>query len=108
LPGLPGIPVDGGFGAVDASSHSARADGVNEFMFGSGPVRRYVARGGGGRNGLEGVSSMPGGTSGVLGSPFYANLLPGWLANEAYPVRFLHPDVVAARLERIVYVPSGD
>jgi penicillin amidase len=108
LPGLPGIPVDGGFGAVDASSHSARADGVNEFMFGSGPVRRYVARGGGGRNGLEGVSSMPGGTSGVLGSPFYANLLPGWLANEEYPVRFRHTDVVAARLERIVYVPSSD
>jgi hypothetical protein len=28
--------------AVDASSHSARADGTASFMFGSGPNRRYV------------------------------------------------------------------
>ncbi len=43
VPGLPGIPTDGGFNVVDASSHSARADSVNEFMFGSGPVRRFVS-----------------------------------------------------------------
>ena len=41
-PNLRGIPVDGGFGVVDASSHSAWADGVNEFMFGSGPVRGFA------------------------------------------------------------------
>jgi hypothetical protein len=33
LPGLQGIPTDGGFNTVDASSHGARADSANEFMF---------------------------------------------------------------------------
>jgi penicillin amidase len=35
FPGLAGLAVDGGFGVVDASSHSARAQSVNDFMFGS-------------------------------------------------------------------------
>ncbi|WP_386065466.1 penicillin acylase family protein [Tahibacter sp. UC22_41] len=39
---LPGVPRSGGFDAVDASSHSTRANGVNEFMFSSGPARRFV------------------------------------------------------------------
>jgi hypothetical protein len=30
--------------------------------------------------------SLPGGVSGVLGSPFYLNLLPAWLTNEDVPV----------------------
>src|SRR5690606_19394091 len=38
-PGLPGLARAGGYEAVDASSHNTRADGLNEFMFGSGPVR---------------------------------------------------------------------
>ena len=42
LPGLAGIPTDGGFNTVDASSHNARADSVNEFTFGGGPVRRLL------------------------------------------------------------------
>lgn len=83
LPGLPGIPVDGGFATVDAASHDPRADSVNEFMFGSGPVRRFVAEGR--TDGIVAETSLPGGTSGTLGSPFYANLLPMWLTNEAFP-----------------------
>jgi penicillin amidase len=102
LPGLPGVPVDGGFGAVDASSHSARADGVNEFMFGSGPVRRYV--GGPLRTGrISGESSLPGGESGVLGSPFYANLLPTWLSNDTHPHRQTPNEVRNDALTRDVY-----
>ena len=84
LSGLPGIPTDGGFATVDASSHSIRADAVNEFMFGSGPVRRAVAEGT--ANGIVSEMSLPGGTSGTIGSPFYGNLLPLWLTNEAFPV----------------------
>ncbi|MDX1582595.1 MAG: penicillin acylase family protein [Thermoanaerobaculia bacterium] len=83
LEGLPGIPVDGGLGTVDASNHSARADGLNDFMFGSGPVRRFVAEGH--PDGIVAETSLPGGTSGTLGNPFYANLLPMWLTNEAFP-----------------------
>lgn len=83
LQGLPGIPTDGGFATVDAASHDVRADGVNEFMFGSGPVRRFVAEGR--TDGIVAETSLPGGTSGTLGSPFYANLLPMWLTNDAFP-----------------------
>jgi penicillin amidase len=80
---LPGLAVDGGFGAVDASSHSARADEWDDFMFGSGPVRRYVGHPVS-RTQIRGYSSMPGGSSGVIGHPWYANLLPEWLTNETH------------------------
>ena len=60
LAGLPGIPTDGGFGAVDASNHDARAQGANEFMFGSGPVNRFVAEGW--WSGVRAESVWPGGT----------------------------------------------
>ncbi len=83
FPDLPGLAVDGGFGAVDASSHSARADDWDDFTFGSGPVRRYVGTPVTGRY-IEGHTSMPGGSSGVLGHPWYANLLPDWLTNETH------------------------
>ncbi len=39
---LRGLATDGGFGVIDASSHDARANSSNAFMFGSGPNRRYV------------------------------------------------------------------
>ncbi|HMB52740.1 MAG TPA: penicillin acylase family protein [Thermoanaerobaculia bacterium] len=104
---LPGIPVDGGFGVVDASSHSARADGVNEFMFGSGPVRRYVGRPGVGDGSIEGWTSMPGGESGVLGHPFFFNLLPRWLTNDVYPMLHRHGDVQSDVYERTIFRPAG-
>jgi acyl-homoserine lactone acylase PvdQ len=34
--------------------------------------------------GMQGVSALPGGISGVLGNPLYFNLLPGWLTKRAY------------------------
>ncbi|GIF63785.1 hypothetical protein Ais01nite_18200 [Asanoa ishikariensis] len=84
LSDLPGVPVDGGFGTVDAASHNVRADSASEFTFAGGPVRRAVAQPG--RSGIEAVSSLPGGTSETLGSRWYANLLPQWLTNETYRV----------------------
>jgi len=85
--GLPGLATDGGFGVVDASSHGARADSSNAFMFGSGPNRRYVGVPGGWPGSIEGETALPGGMSGVLSSPFYANLLGRWLTNDTYPLR---------------------
>jgi len=84
LAGLPGIPTDGGFQTLDRADHPLRADTVNGFMFVDGSSHRSVheAR----HEGVRGVSSLPGGSSGVLGSPFYLNLLPPWLTNEAYPL----------------------
>ncbi|HEX6200803.1 MAG TPA: penicillin acylase family protein, partial [Thermoanaerobaculia bacterium] len=78
-PDLPGIARSGGFGAVDASSHGARADGVNELTFGSGPARRFVGEMRPG--GPAPLEVIPGGESGVLGHPFYGSQLPLWLTN---------------------------
>jgi penicillin amidase len=86
LAGLPGIPTDGGFDTVDAASHDARADAANDFMFGSGPANRFVAEPRAPGQ-VVAESSLPGGTSGVPGQPFYVNLLPGWLTNDTFPLR---------------------
>lgn len=84
---LPGIPVDGGFGVVDASSHSARADDVNDFMFGSGATNRLVVEARRWRMRAESV--WPGGVSAVPGNTFYLQpMLPNWLSNDAQPLRF--------------------
>ena len=83
LADLPGIPTDGGFETVDAATHNARADATGEFGFGGGPANRYVSelRGPGD---VYAESSLPGGPSGVPGSPFYVNLLPEWLTNDTF------------------------
>ena len=105
-PSLPGIPVDGGFGVVDASNHSARADGVNEFMFGSGPVRRYVGSPGTVPDSIRGWTAMPGGPSGVLGNPWSFNLLPRWLTNDVYPELHRFEEVRADAYLRYIYQPA--
>jgi penicillin amidase len=84
LDGLDGIPTDGGFQTVDASSHPVRAADANGFMFGAGPVRRFVSEPAPRTPRSESI--WPGGTSGVLGSPFYFQFLEKWLANEAIPL----------------------
>jgi penicillin amidase len=83
LADLPGIPTDGGFETVDAATHNIRAHATNEFGFGGGPANRYVseARAPGD---VYAESSLPGGPSGVPGTPFYINLLPSWLTNDSF------------------------
>jgi penicillin amidase len=76
---LMGVARSGGMGAVDASSHSARADSVNRFMFGSGPNRRFVGHMT--PEGIEIHQTTPGGTSGVIGSPHQSDSLMLWLTN---------------------------
>jgi penicillin amidase len=83
LTGLAGIPVDGGFGTVDAASHNVRAATVNGFMFGGGPARRYIGQPAPGHT--VALSALPGGTSADPASPFYLNLLRPYLHNEYYP-----------------------
>ena len=81
---LPGVARQGGFATVDAASHNIRASTLNGFMFGGGPNRRYV--GDFAKTGINGQSSLPGGVSGNLGSPFYTNLLMQWLVNDTFPL----------------------
>jgi penicillin G amidase len=88
---LPGFPTDGGFGAVDASNHDTRAQGVNDFMFNRGPVNRFVAEAD--VRGVRAESVWPGGTSEILGTPFALNMLPLYLTNDTVPLLFRKADL---------------
>lgn len=99
-PDLRGVARAGGYEAVDASSHSARADGAGEFMFGSGASRRFV--GVLDPAGIDARQILPGGQSGVLGSPRYADQMERWLTNEYHPV-LLSDDAVSAGAEEILF-----
>ena len=106
FPDLPGLSVDGGFGVVDASSHSARADDSGDFMFGSGPSRRYAGEASRKPPGIKGRTVLPGGESGVLGSPLYANILGRWLTNDSYNIRQRMVDVQQSAVSRQMFVPA--
>ena len=106
LPNLPGIPTDGGFETVDAATHNVRATSVNGFMFGSGPNDRFVSNAR--HNGMRAVSALPGGTSGILSSPFYFNLLPGWLVNDAFPLLFTEDAIEENTLSVTKFVPASE
>ncbi len=106
LPDLDGIPVDGGFGVPDASSHSARAADSEAFRYrqwSGAAVCRQVVRS---PKRIDGRTALPGGASGVLGSPYYVNLLGRWLTNDAYRMRHRMKDVQKDVAEREVFVPS--
>lgn len=103
---LPGLPSDGGFGSVDVAQFDPRADGVNAFMFASGPVNRFVAEAG--PPGMRAESAWPGGTSGVPGNEFYTNLLPGYMRNDTVPLLFMPADLRKATASVTRFVPVGD
>jgi penicillin amidase len=101
---LPGFPTDGGFGAVDASNHDSRAQSVNEFTFGRGPVNRFVAEAG--VPAVQAESVWPGGTSEMPGTPFYLNLLPRYLTNDTVPLLFRNGDLQKERDSVARFVPA--
>lgn len=86
-PGLPGVARSGGFGVVDASvdisGPNVRADSVNEFVFGGGPARRFIGEMT--PQGPVAEEVIPGGESGVPGSPFQVDQLFLWLTNHYHP-----------------------
>src|SRR5262245_38406609 len=83
-PQLRGISRDGGMEVVNASGYSSRSIGLNSFMFGSGPVRRYVGRAE--VDAIIAVNAVPGGPSGIPGSPGYATQLATWLTADYHNV----------------------
>jgi len=105
LPGLPGVPVDGGLSTVDVAGHDVRADSVNGFMFGSGPARRYVGELT--AAGPVGRSALPGGVSALPTSRHYLDLLPGYLTDDSYPVRVTRSEVAAATESVETLRPAG-
>ncbi len=105
LPDLEGIPTDGGFETVDASTHNVRADADEEFRFGGGPANRFVSESR--APGLvPAVSSLPGGTSGVPGERFYVNLLPRWLTNDTFRLRQRPLELAAGTFSVTVFLPG--
>ena len=82
-PDLPGVARSGGFGTIDAAAHDVRAADANSFMFDSGPARRFV--GSLLTSGPLAEEVIPGGTSGVPGSPFQTDQLLLWLTNHYHP-----------------------
>lgn len=104
LDGLPGIPVDGGFGTVDAAGHDARANSVDGFMFGGGPARRYLGEAE--RIRIDGQSALPGGTSADPDSAHYLNLLRPYLTNEYYSVRTRLVEYLPGAASLTVYLPG--
>ena len=93
---VPGFPTDGGFGAVDASNHDVRAQSCNELHVHERPGEPLRRRSG--RHRVRAESVWPGGTSGVLGSPFYVNLLPLWLTNDTIRLLFRTDDAAEGAL----------
>lgn len=81
--GLPGLARQGGFDVVDASGHNARANSVNGFTFGSGPVRRFIGE-------MTDTPTLlqiaPGGQDGNPGGMGYISQLPLWLVNGYKPL----------------------
>lgn len=55
---------------------------------------------------MSGESALPGGVSGVLGSPFYANLLSGWLPNRYYPLRSRESELEDITISLTEFVPG--
>jgi penicillin amidase len=104
LAGVRGIPTDGGFQTVDASSHKARAQTADDFMFTDGPTHRTVVEARAGA--MRAESIWPGGTSGVLGSANYFQFLGRWLTNESVPLRLDDDEVARAAAVVEKYLPA--
>jgi len=104
LAGVRGIPTDGGFQTVDASSHKTRAQTADDFMFTDGPTHRTVVEARAGA--MRAESIWPGGTSGVLGSANYFQFLGRWLTNESLPLRLDDDEVARAAAVVEKYLPA--
>lgn len=99
---LPGVARPGGYEVVDASGHNVRASTVNGFMFGSGAARRFV---GDMTSPIDARQIIPGGQSGVLGSPTYASQLGRWLTNRYKPLVIGRDAALQGEVSRLEFTP---
>ncbi len=98
-PTLPGIARAGGRQSVDAAAHDARADGLNEFMFSSGPARRVIATMTPGCPQV--LEVIPGGENGNPGQPNSTDQLFLWLVNAYKPLPVCQADVLATTVQTV-------
>ena len=102
--GLPGVARSGGYQVVDASGHSARANSVNGFMFGSGPVRRFIGEM---TDPPTLLQIMPGGQSGnITAGAGYISQLPRWLVNGYKPLVIDPAESAANEVATIPFAPK--
>lgn len=102
-PSLPGISRCGGFDTIDAASFGVRVEGPADFMFDAGPARRFVGEMLPGAIAAQEI--IPGGESGVLGSPHRADQLGRWLTNQYHPLLITSAQVRAASVSVTVLEP---
>ena len=102
----PGFATDGGYQTVDPADHPLRVDDDADFQYGAGASRRYVADFG--RRRIEARSSLPGGPSGDIFSPYFDTLLDRWLTNDTYPLRQRRSDVLRGAVEVLTVRPLRD
>jgi len=100
---LPGLSRQGGYEAVDASSHSATADSLNGFMFGHGPSRRFV--GDMDPVDIDAQEVIPGGQSGVFYNPNYSSQLPLWLTNNYHNMALSDAEAMAVSVSTTTFGP---
>lgn len=100
--GLKWFPRGGDQWGVDAANPGLGGD---RYTYGSGPAMRLVFALKDGA--VEGRFILPGGQSGRVASPHFADQARLWLANDYYPVRFKPADVATGALGREVYEPPA-
>lgn len=117
---LPGFPRPGDYGAVDAAAPNAIRSAhygpetvgqPRDMSYSHGPIMRMVVALYGpdadhpvGR--IDGRTILPGGQSALLDSPYFADQVRLWLANETHPMLFSPKDVIAGAIGHEVYEPT--
>jgi penicillin G amidase len=98
-PGLNGIARSGGRQSIDAASHDARANELNEFMFSSGPARRIQAVMSPGCPQV--LEVIPGGENGAPGGANSTDQLFLWLVDAYKPLPVCLSEVEANAVETV-------
>ncbi len=110
-PDLRGVPRDGGYQVVNASGFSATADGLNSFMFGGGPVRRYAGAAGAGVSPnarVVGYNVIAGGSSGDADAPTGVSQLGAWLTADQHPVEMTEGQALRGAMRVENFEPAND
>jgi penicillin amidase len=102
-PHLPGVARAGGFETIDAAGFGIRVAGENSCMFDSGPARRFIGELVPGAIAAQEI--IPGGESGVIGSPRRANQLGRWLTDRYHPLLITSEQVRANLAGLTQYAP---